>query len=86
MFVGFILDTSPSMNQPTGSALTLLDCAKSAIEHFIKVKPDRFRSSQPLASLTSYLSEQWSTQRARELTEVLRCVCTAFHLGPLHWW
>eukprot|EP00897_Mesotaenium_endlicherianum_P008359 jgi/Mesen1/7551/ME000392S06807 len=38
MLVVFILDTSASMNQRISSGLTLLDCAKSAVEHFHKVR------------------------------------------------
>lgn len=37
MLVVWVLDTSASMNQRAHGGLTLLDCAKSAIEHFIKV-------------------------------------------------
>jgi len=39
MIVVFVLDTSVSMNQRATGGLTLLDCAKSAAEHFIKVRP-----------------------------------------------
>ncbi len=39
MIVVFVLDTSVSMNQRATGGLTLLDCAKSAAEHFIKVPP-----------------------------------------------
>eukprot|EP00898_Chlorokybus_atmophyticus_P001350 jgi/Chlat1/2215/Chrsp17S02775 len=38
MLVAFILDTSASMNQRVAGGLTALDCAKSAIEHFLKVR------------------------------------------------
>ncbi|KAL2652907.1 hypothetical protein R1flu_021035 [Riccia fluitans] len=38
MLVVFLLDTSASMNQRCASGLTLLDCAKSAVEHFHKVR------------------------------------------------
>lgn len=44
MNVLFVLDTSASMNQRTSGGLTLIDCAKSAVEHFLKVRtatPDR---------------------------------------------
>ena len=34
----FVLDTSASMNQRNGGTLPLLDCAKGAIEHAIKVR------------------------------------------------
>ena len=37
MIVVFVLDTSVSMNQRAAGGLALLDCAKSAAEHFIKV-------------------------------------------------
>jgi hypothetical protein len=37
MLVVWVLDTSASMNQRAHGGLTLLDCAKSAMEHFIKV-------------------------------------------------
>ncbi|KAK9838522.1 hypothetical protein WJX81_005008 [Elliptochloris bilobata] len=38
MIVVFVLDTSVSMNQRATGGLALLDCAKSAAEHFIKVR------------------------------------------------
>lgn len=38
MLVVFVLDTSASMNQRCNNGLTLLDCAKSAIEQFHKVR------------------------------------------------
>ncbi|CAM6046684.1 unnamed protein product [Sphagnum compactum] len=38
MLVVFLLDTSASMNQRCANGLSLLDCAKSAIEHFHKVR------------------------------------------------
>lgn len=38
MLVVFMLDTSASMNQRCNNGLTLLDCAKSAIEQFHKVR------------------------------------------------
>ncbi len=38
MLVVFLLDTSGSMNQQCANGLSLLDCAKSAVEHFHKVK------------------------------------------------
>ena len=37
MITVFVLDTSVSMNQRATGGLALLDCAKSAAEHFIKV-------------------------------------------------
>lgn len=40
MLVVWVLDTSASMNQRAHGGLTLLDCAKSAIEHFLKVLQD----------------------------------------------
>ena len=36
MIISFLIDTSASMNQVTSNGLTLLDCAKSAVEHFVK--------------------------------------------------
>jgi integrator complex subunit 6 len=36
--VVFLLDTSGSMNQQCANGLSLLDCAKSAVEHFHKVR------------------------------------------------
>ncbi|CAM6103367.1 unnamed protein product [Calypogeia fissa] len=38
MVVVFLLDTSASMNQRCANGLSLLDCAKSAVEHFHKVR------------------------------------------------
>lgn len=38
MLVVFLLDTSASMNQRCNNGLSLLDCAKSAVEHFHKVR------------------------------------------------
>eukprot|EP00854_Cymbomonas_tetramitiformis_P013493 gene13493-15952_t len=38
MFIVWVLDTSASMNQRTAGGLTLLDCAKSAVEHFLKIR------------------------------------------------
>ncbi|GBG71717.1 hypothetical protein CBR_g9128 [Chara braunii] len=38
MLVVFVVDTSASMNQRAFSGLSLLDCAKSAVEHFHKVR------------------------------------------------
>mmetsp|Transcript_12350 Transcript_12350/g.29335 ORF Transcript_12350/g.29335 Transcript_12350/m.29335 type:complete len:903 (+) Transcript_12350:82-2790(+) len=46
----FLLDTSPSMNQRTSGGLTLLDCAKSAVEHFMKV-----RQRDPSSKTDTYL-------------------------------
>ncbi len=42
MLVVFLLDTSASMNQRCANGLSLLDCAKSAIEHFHKVQQKLF--------------------------------------------
>jgi Mg-chelatase subunit ChlD len=42
MLVVFLLDTSGSMNQQCANGLSLLDCAKSAVEHFHKVKNNSF--------------------------------------------
>jgi peptidoglycan/xylan/chitin deacetylase (PgdA/CDA1 family) len=36
--VVFVVDTSASMNQRIYNGLSLLDCAKAAIEHFLKVR------------------------------------------------
>jgi hypothetical protein len=38
MFIVFVIDTSASMNQRTSNGMTLLDCAKSAVEHFLKIR------------------------------------------------
>src|SRR5690348_15353191 len=39
MLVAFLIDTSASMNARAGvGGMTLLDCAKSAVEHFLKVR------------------------------------------------
>ena len=39
MLITFIVDTSASMNQRTNySGMSLLDCAKAAIEHFVKIR------------------------------------------------
>jgi integrator complex subunit 6 len=38
MIVVFVIDNSGSMNQKTSQGLSLLDCAKSAVEHFLKVR------------------------------------------------
>jgi hypothetical protein len=37
MIIGFIVDTSASMSRTCGG-MTLLDVAKSAVEHFLKVR------------------------------------------------
>lgn len=34
----FILDTSASMHQSTRAGISLLDAAKSAVEHFVKCR------------------------------------------------
>jgi hypothetical protein len=34
----FVVDTSPSMLSTTAAGIALLDCAKSAVEHFVKVR------------------------------------------------
>lgn len=36
--VVFVVDTSASMNQRIYNGLSLLDCAKAAVEHFLKVR------------------------------------------------
>ena len=38
MIFAFVLDTSGSMNQRSANGMTMLDCAKAAIEHFLKVR------------------------------------------------
>lgn len=37
MLLVFVVDTSASMNQKSGG-ITILDCAKAAIEHFVKIR------------------------------------------------
>ena len=49
MIVVFVLDTSVSMNQRAMGGLALLDCAKSAAEHFIKVCSGTALCRLPLA-------------------------------------
>jgi ATP-dependent RNA helicase DDX26B len=34
----FLIDTGASMNQLASNGMTLLDCAKTAVEHFVKVR------------------------------------------------
>jgi integrator complex subunit 6 len=41
MIILFLIDTSTSMNQKTTSGMTLLDVAKSAVEHFVKNRSTR---------------------------------------------
>lgn len=50
MFFIFVVDTSASMGQMTVSGLTLLDCAKSAAEHFVKL-----RARDPASRLDRFL-------------------------------
>eukprot|EP00499_Haloplacidia_sp_CaronLabIsolate_P003885 CAMPEP_0196788020 /NCGR_PEP_ID=MMETSP1104-20130614/24087_1 /TAXON_ID=33652 /ORGANISM="Cafeteria sp., Strain Caron Lab Isolate" /LENGTH=68 /DNA_ID=CAMNT_0042158361 /DNA_START=45 /DNA_END=247 /DNA_ORIENTATION=+ len=38
MIVMFVVDTSASMGQVTYRGITLLDCAKSAVEQFIRAR------------------------------------------------
>lgn len=38
MHIVFVVDTSASMNQRVAGGITILDCAKAAIEHFVKVR------------------------------------------------
>ncbi|KAN0031375.1 hypothetical protein ACTFIV_005239 [Dictyostelium citrinum] len=38
MLITFVVDTSGSMSQKTTNGMTLLDCGKAAIEHFIKIR------------------------------------------------
>lgn len=38
MLILFVIDTSSSMNQKTAHGMTLLDCAKAAVEHFVKIR------------------------------------------------
>jgi integrator complex subunit 6 len=32
------MDTSASMNQKSASGMTILDCAKAGVEHFVKIR------------------------------------------------
>ncbi|KAL6052168.1 Integrator complex subunit 6 [Balamuthia mandrillaris] len=38
MIILFLIDTSASMNQRTQQGMSFLDCAKSAVEHFLKIR------------------------------------------------
>lgn len=38
MIFAFVIDTGASMNQMAGNGMTLMDCAKAAVEHFIKLR------------------------------------------------
>jgi len=38
VLICFVVDTSASMNQKTIQGMTLLDSAKAAIEHFVKIR------------------------------------------------
>jgi hypothetical protein len=38
MLLVFVIDTSASMNQRSAQGITLLDCAKAAVEHFVKIR------------------------------------------------
>eukprot|EP00741_Cyanophora_paradoxa_P018023 tig00021036_g17404.t1 len=38
MIICFLIDSSASMNQRAANGMSLLDCAKSAVEHFLKVR------------------------------------------------
>jgi hypothetical protein len=38
MLVAFVVDTSGSMNQREGGGLRLVDLAKAAVEHFLKLR------------------------------------------------
>jgi hypothetical protein len=49
MLIVFVVETSSSMNQRTIQGMTLLDCAKAAIEHFVKV-----RSYDPNSRMDKY--------------------------------
>jgi len=83
MLVVFVLDTSASMNQRLCSPpLSLFDCAKSAVEHFVRVR-DRLRATvnrssnqkkdQYLLVTTAQLSR--GNVKVRILCDVCVCVC-----------
>ena len=38
MWILFVVDTSASMNQRLSTGLSLLDAAKAAVEHFVKIR------------------------------------------------
>ncbi len=38
MIILFVVDTSASMNQRTSNGMSILDCAKAAVEHFVKMR------------------------------------------------
>ena len=45
MIFVFVVDTSASMNQRAANGMTLLDCAKSAVEHFVKIRAREVNTS-----------------------------------------
>lgn len=67
MIVVFVVDTSVSMNQVTSAGnMTVLDCAKALIEHFLKVRgrtqpqlmrTDRYFRNTPFTLLAHRLSD-----------------------------
>ena len=38
MIFAFVIDSSASMNQMASNGMTLLDCAKAGVEHFLKLR------------------------------------------------
>ena len=38
MIVCFVIDTSVSMNQRCANGMSILDCCKALVEHFLKVR------------------------------------------------
>ncbi len=46
MIVTFVIDTSASMNQRIYNGLSLLDCAKAAVEHFLKIRFREIRNDR----------------------------------------
>ncbi len=64
--VAFVLDTKVEMNQTTSAAMTFIDCAKSAIEHFIKASYHQLGPKVPpspshltLVLITTQCDEAW---------------------------
>lgn len=58
----FALDTSASMNQQTSAGIPLLDCAKSAVEHFIKLRSLDPTSQQDVYLLVTSQQDQHAVQ------------------------
>eukprot|EP00013_Stygamoeba_regulata_P012430 CAMPEP_0177684914 /NCGR_PEP_ID=MMETSP0447-20121125/32688_1 /TAXON_ID=0 /ORGANISM="Stygamoeba regulata, Strain BSH-02190019" /LENGTH=68 /DNA_ID=CAMNT_0019194799 /DNA_START=40 /DNA_END=243 /DNA_ORIENTATION=- len=51
MIFAFVIDSSASMNQRTSNGMSLLDCSKAAVEHFLKVRgrdPNAMRNDRYL--------------------------------------